>query len=473
MKPRHPHLVPSIALTLALAGLAACAPLGPDYQRPALDLPADYPEAAAGTTAGLRADWWNAFNDPILNELVAAARERNADIRIAAAQLEEADAALREVDAGFYPQVDLAFANSQSRVSALTALPNPVPRIRLERRLAASTAFELDFWGRLRRGVEAARAQALATRYAGDTVALTLAGTVAQTYFALRSLDSQITLTRATLATREEALQVVSDRVSGGVAPELEQRQAEVVRADAAVQLDELARQRKVVEHQLAQLTGRPGSNVTTGSLFALPLPPPPPADLPSALLERRPDIRAAEQSLIAVNARIGVAKAALFPTISLTGSYGGQSAAFGDLLLGGARIWSLGFGRALPLFAAGRGAARVAQAAARARQAVAGYQRSVETGFREVADALGNLEMGRRSEDNLAARTVAARRALEIARIRHAAGYSGYLEVLDSQRTANEAELAAVRNRQAMLAYSVDLMKALGGGWSATSATK
>jgi multidrug efflux system outer membrane protein len=453
--------------------LAACAPLGPNYNRPAQELPADYPEASTGTATTLRADWWTSFNDPDLTSLIEAARVRNADIRIAAAQVEESEAALREVDAGFYPQVDLSFANQQSRVSALTALPNPLPRVRLDRRLAASTSFELDFWGRLRRGVEAARAQALATRFGRDTVALTLAGTVAQAYFSLRSLDSQIALTRATLATRSESLQVIRDRVAGGVSPELELRQAEVVRADAAVQLDELTRQRKVVEHQLAQLTGRAGTLVADGSLERLPMPPLPPAGLPSSLLERRPDIRAAEQTLVAANARIGVAKAAMFPTISLTGSYGGQSAAFADLLLGGARIWSLGFGLALPLFDAGRNTARVEQAEARSRQAVGSYQKAVETGFREVADALSNLEMGRRSEEHLAARATAARQALEIARTRYSAGYSGYLEVLDAQRTANEAELAAVRNRQALLAYSVDLMKALGGGWSGAAAVQ
>lgn len=452
----------------ALAGLAACAPVGPDYRRPEIELPSDYPETASATAGAVRADWWAAFNDAALDALIAAARERNADIRVAAAQLEEAEAALREVDTAFTPTVDLGFSTSESRFSALTALPNPQPRIRIDRRLAASTAFEIDFWGRLRRGVEAARAQALASRYGRDTVALSLAGTVAQAYFALRALDSQIALARATLDARGESLQVIRDRVAGGVAAELEAHQAEVARADAAVQLDEFIRQRKIIEHQLAQLTGRPGQRVATGDLASLPPVPLPPPGLPSSLLARRPDVRAAEQSLVAVNARIGVAKAAMFPTISLTGNLGGQSAAFSDLIATGARIWSLGFGLALPLFDAGRNAARVEQAEARARQAVASYQKAVEAAFREVADALGNLEVTHLSAASLTLRQGAARRALEIARTRHAAGYSGYLEVLDAQRTANDAELALVRNRQALLAYSVDLMKALGGGWNA-----
>ena len=458
-----------VATVLAAFTLAGCTLLGPDYQRPAVELPPDYPESAQGT-GELRSDWWALFGDRELDDLVAAARERNADMRIAAAQIEEAEAALREAGAAFFPQVDLAFTNGESRVSPRTALPNPQPLIRLDRRLAASTAYEIDFWGRLRRGEEAARAQALSSRYGRDTVALTLAGTVAQAYFALRSLDLQIEHTRSTLASREESLSLIRVRAQGGVSSELELRQSEVARDDAAVQLDELARQRKVVEHQLAQLAARPGRAVAT-SKAALPTVPVPPAGLPSALLERRPDVRAAEQSLVAANARIGVAKAAMFPTISLTGALGGQSFAFSELLQHRASIWSLGFGLSLPLFDAGRIAARVEQGEARQRQAVAGYQKAVEGAFREIADALSNLDAAAKSESRLASRLASARGALAIASERHKAGYSGYLEVLDAQRSANDAELAVVRNRQARLAASVDLIKSLGGGWSAEPA--
>jgi len=455
------------AVLVAALALAACTTVGPAYERPALDLPADYPEAADGPQAPIATHWWKVFADPHLDALILAARERNADVRLAAAQLEEAEAALREVDAGLYPQVDLGGAATRSRVSERTALRGQAPLVRPERRLTASTAFEIDFWGRLRSGVEAARAQALASRYGRDTVALTLAGAVAQSYFALRSLDSQLALTRTTLAARDDTLRLVRERFAGGVAPEIDVRQAEIARADAAVQIEDLLRQRKAVEHQLAQLTGRPGAGIPTGDLQALPTVPLPPPGLPSALLERRPDIRAAEQSLVAANARIAVARAALFPTVSLTGSFGGQSAALSDLLVSGARIWSLGVGLALPLFDAGRTDARIAQAQAREHQAVAAYQRAVEGAFREVADALSNLALTRSGEEQLQARLTSAQRALDLARVRYEAGYSGYLEVLDAQRTANEAQLAVVRNRQARLAYSVDLMKALGGGWT------
>jgi multidrug efflux system outer membrane protein len=197
-------------------------------------------------------------------------------------------------------------------------------------------------------------------------------------------------------------------------------------------------------------------------------VPPAPPAGLPSALLERRPDIRAAEQQLVAANALIGTARAALFPSISLTGALGGQSAELSDLLASGARVWSLGFGLTLPIFDGGRRSARVEQAEARRAQALAAYQGAIESGFREVADALVSIEQSAASEAELRARLDAARSALELSTVRYESGYSAYLEVLDAQRTANDAELAFVRNRLARLAFSVDLMKALGGGWRA-----
>jgi multidrug efflux system outer membrane protein len=222
------------------------------------------------------------------------------------------------------------------------------------------------------------------------------------------------------------------------------------------------------VERQLAQLSGNLDLRLPGGDLFALPKPPLPPAGLPSSLLERRPDIRSAEQSLIAANAQIGVARAALFPAISLTGTLGSQSSELATLLSSGSGIWSLGFGLALPIFDAGRRSARVEQAEARRAQALAAYQRALENGFREVADALVSLEQSAASESELRARLDAARSALELSTVRYESGYSAYLEVLDAQRTANDAELALVRNRLARLAFSVDLMKALGGGWRA-----
>ena len=460
--------------------LAGCAAVGPDYGRPAVDLPNTYrtyggPAAdAAGAATAIDPAWWKLYADPALDHLVASALERNADIRLAVARIEEADANLREAGAAFLPEINLGTTGSRARSSTTTAVPLPagIPVLRNNVRLTASTSFELDFWGRLRRALEAVRAQALGTRYAKDVVTLSLAGLTSQTYFSLRSLDAQIALTRETLAVREEYLGTVRSRAAGGIASDLDVNQAVVARADAATQIRELQRQRALVEHQLGTLAGRLDLALPqSATLLAMPVPPAPPPGLPSTLLERRPDIRQAEQQLVSANAQIGVARAAMLPAISLTGFYGGESQGLATLLRSGSNIWSLGFGLALPIFDWGRLAARTDAAEARAHQSLAGYQKAVETAFREVADGLTNLEQTTATEDDLQARATAARNVLRLARARYEAGYSAYLEVLDAQRTANEAELAVVRNRQSRLSASVDLMKALGGGWSAKTA--
>jgi outer membrane protein, multidrug efflux system len=455
---------------LAAVVLAGCM-VGPDYERPAVELPAAFPGAQAGAAdAALPQDWWKLYDDPLLNELVASSLERNADIRIAVARIEEADANLREANAAFLPEIDAQGAASRSRSSTTTGIPIPpgIPATRNDIRLALSTAFELDFWGRLRRAAEALRAQALGSRYARDVVALTLAGLTTQAYFGLRSVDAQILVTRETLASRDESLSYVRKRAAGGIASDLELAQAETARAASAVQLRDLQRQRALLERQLAVLTGRLDLGVGAGDLRSLPAPALPPAGLPSALLERRPDVRQAEQQLVSANAQIGVAKAAMFPTISLTGSLGAQSKELSTLNDSGSRIWSLGFGLSLPIFDSGRYAARTDAARAREKQAVAGYQKALETAFREVSDALATVESTSGAEQDYQTQVEAARRALRLARLRYEAGYSGFLEVLDAQRTANDAELAYLRNRQALLSATVDLMKALGGGWSA-----
>jgi multidrug efflux system outer membrane protein len=461
-------LVAALALVLALSG---CAAVGPDYARPGLLLPGTYAEAAtADANAPLPVDWWKLYGDATLNDLVTAALVQNADIRVAVAKVEEAEAALRETEAGLLPEVDLGGNASRTRSSTLTATPIPANAavIKNDLKITAATSFELDFWGRLRRTAEASRAQALGTRYAKDVVGLTLAGATAQAYFSLRSLDAQTAVAAQTLTAREESLAVVRSRARGGLASDLELNQAQGAYADAAVQLKELRRQRSVVEHQLGALTGKLDLALAPGDLRNMPLPPLPPAGLPSTLLDRRPDVRQAEQNLVSANAQIGVAKAAQLPTFSLTASFGGQSAAFSNLLKSGAGIWSLGLGALMPVIDSGKYAARTEQAEARQRQSLASYQKAVETAFREVADALTNVQQAADTETDLQARVDAARNALRLARLRYESGYSAYLEVLDAQRTANDAELALVRNRQSRLAYSVDLMKSLGGGWSA-----
>jgi multidrug efflux system outer membrane protein len=458
-----------------LAALAGCA-VGPDYQRPELPLPAAYPGAAPSESlpapdgpATIAADWWTLYGDAELDRLVAAALQNNSDLRKAVARIDEAEAVLSEARASLFPEIDLGASSSRTRSSTLNAQPLAAgtPPVSNSHRLALSTAFELDLWGRLRRASEGARAQLLATRYGRDVTALTLAGTAAQSYFLLRSLDAQLAVTEQTLAAREESLAVNRSRAAGGLASDLDVNLAETGRADAALQLRELQRQRTLVEHLLAALTATADLALAPGNIMQLPLPPAPPAGMPSTLLERRPDVQQAEQALIAANARIGFARAAQFPTFSLTGNFGGQSEEFGDVLKSGARIWSIGLGATLPILDAGRYAARTRQAEAVQRQALADYERTVVAALREVADALSNTQLTRAAADDQQARVTAARNALRLSRMRYEAGYSGYLEVLDAQRTANAAEQALIQHRQSQLAYSVDLIKALGGGWS------
>jgi multidrug efflux system outer membrane protein len=458
-------------LRMSLALLAGCAAVGPDYQRPATGLPGAYPGAPADIAAStaVPAEWWKLYGDPRLDELVASALVRNADMRFAVARIEEADANLREAGAAFLPEIDLGGTPQRQRISGAAATPIPpsIPLVRNDIRLTLGTSFEIDFWGKLRRAIEATRALALGSRYAKEVVTLSLAGLTAQAYFSLRALDAQIAVTRTTLESRDEALALVRNRARGGIASDLEVNQSELARADASIQLKDLLRQRALIEHQLGSLTGRLDLALPGGELLTLPVPPLPPAGLPSALLQRRPDILQAEQQLIAANAQIGIARAAMFPTISLTAYAGGQSTALATVLSSGASIWSLGFGLALPIFDAGRYAARMQAAEARQRQSVASYQKAVETAFREVADALTTLQQTEASEQDLQLRATAARNALRLAKLRYEAGYSAYLEVLDAQRTANDAELAFLRNRLSRLAASVDLMKSLGGGWA------
>lgn len=462
------------ALTMVIL-LAACT-VGPDYKRPAADLPSAYAEAAQNDAAradqaAVAADWWTLYNDATLTGLVSDTLKNNTDIHKAMAQLEEAEAALAETGASLFPEIDLGASSARSRSSTLNAQPLPpgTPAISNSNRLALSTSFELDFWGKLRRTSEAARAQVLSSRYARDVMALTLAGTTTQSYFALRSLDAQIAVTKETLASREESLAVMNSRAGGGLASDLEVNQAQVARADAALQLRELQRQRALMEHQLGLLTGKLDLKIATGDLMNLPMPALPPVGLPSTLLERRPDVQQAEQALVSANARIGVTKAAQLPTFALTGNFGGQSMELSNLLKDGARIWSLGLAASLPIFDAGKYAARTHQAEAVQRQALASYQKTVEIAFREVADALTNVQQTSAAAADLQVKVDAAHNVLRLSRLRYEAGYSAYLEVLDAQRTANAAEQALVQNRQSQLVYNVDLMKALGGGWSPT----
>jgi len=468
--PRAAARTTSLLLACAALAIAGCAAVGPDYRRPPSALPAAFPGTSAAGESIVQPRWWTLYGDATLTGLVDEALSRNADVRLAAARVEETEAVLDQARAAMFPQIDLQGSSSRTRSTQVGAVPLPAsaPVVQSSQRLVLSTSFELDFWGRLRRADEAARAQALGSRYGEGVVATSLAGATAQAYFALRSLEAQADSLAATVTAREGSLDLARRRAAGGVASDLDVAQAGGALADARVQLRELRRQRAIVEHQLAVLVGRPGAGIAPGTgLAALPLPPVPPAGLPSSLVDRRPDVRQAEQTLAAASALIGVAKAQEYPTFSLTAFLGGQAADLGNVISGAGRVGSLGASVFWPVFDAGRFEARTREAEARAEQAAAVYERTVQTAWREVADALDTLEAATQSEADVRARLDAAREALRITQIRYESGYSGYLEVLDAQRTLNGAELASIQNRQARLASSVELMKALGGGWT------
>lgn len=459
--------IPALALAVLLAG---CAMVGPDYRRPQIDLPATYADGATAQDAALKVpvDWWQLYRDPLLDDLVGSGLKNNADLRVAAARIEEAEAVLREANALFFPEIDGNAGAGRSKFSTRTGtLPPSIPAIRSSFQLTATTTFELDFWGRLRRAAEAARAQYLATGYGRDVVALTLVAGIAQTYFAVRSLDAQILVSQETLQAAEESLAIARKRAEAGLVPELDANQAAANRAQLAAQITDLRRQRATTVHQLGVLTGRLDLKLDAGDLRQLPAPPLPPAGLPSTLLERRPDLRQAEAQLASATAQIGVARAAQFPTFSLTASLGRQTKELNDMFSSGAGLWSLGLNVLGPIFDAGRYAARTQQAEARARQSAASYEKAAQTAFREVSDALSNVSYASDAERDLQERVDQARNSLKLARLRYDSGYSAYIEVLDAQRTLNDAQLALVRNRQAYLAFTVDLMNALGGGWA------
>jgi outer membrane protein, multidrug efflux system len=460
-----------IAIACAVAGVAACAPVGPDYRRPDLDVPKAYAESepAQGTLPAVPADWWRLYRDATLDRLVDAGLTQGSDVRLAIARIEEAAALRREANATLLPQIDASGVVSRSGASTQTPSVRAGAASTLGNfALSANTAFELDFWGRLRRLREAAQAQYAASDYARGVVELTLTAAIARTYFNVRSLDAQIAVSSESLVAAEDSVAITRRRSEGGIASELDVYQAQGNRAQLAAQIKELRRQRAVSIHQLGVLSGELTLELPPADLRAIPSPPLPPAGLPSTLLDRRPDLRQAEASLVAANAQIGVARAAQLPTISLTASLGLQSDNLAHILSPGADIWSIGVGLLGPVIDWGRYAARTQEAEARARQSEILYEQALRNAFRDVSDALSNVGLAAQTEQDLAARVDYASNSLRLATQRYEAGYSAYLEVLDAQRTLNDAQLALVRNRQSLLTFTVDLMNALGGGWTA-----
>jgi len=463
---------PCLAVGLALT-LVACSSL-PPLAGPDLTLPASYGSTTGEAGSPDHADpwtgrWWTLLNDAELAERVERALQHNRDLKRAIARIEEADAALRLAGAALLPQVTVDAANARNRVTEVGAVPLPsnAPIYRSDRKLALNTSYELDVWGRLRNSRESARAQMLANRETADTVALTVASTVAQTVIAIRSTDLALHLSDATISSREDTLRLIRIRRGEGIASELEERQGEAVLAGLRAQAEQLRLARDLLENQLGLLCGEPGAKLSRNPSLTLPEAPVPPTGLPSTLLASRPDIRAAEARMRAARLQVEAVRAAKFPLISLTGALGQQSGALGDLLTSPGRIWTLALGLSAPLLDFGRADARTDQARSQAIQAQLAYEQAVLTAFREVSDALASLDHTRHIEAALLAQRDASAAAARVSRVRYEGGYAGWLEVLDAERTANTAEQAWVQARQARLSATIDLIKALGSGWT------
>lgn len=456
-----------ISLLLALL-LTGCQAVGPDYARPNNTLPDQFSAAVPEQSQSALAikNWWTLLNDTTLNTLVEQALKNHTDVQYAVARIEETEAYAREVGAASLPSVDFDTTATRSRVTESGPFPVFAANPRRNYTYQFSSSFEIDFWGKIKRAKESARAQLLASKYAKETVAWTLSSQVAHNYLVLRSIEAQLAIAQHNLKSREESLALTNRRFEGGVASKLDVHQAEVASANLSADIADLTRQRAIYMHQLATLTGQLDLTLASGDGAQLPVPPVPPAGLPSSLLESRPDVRQAEEQLVAMNANIGYAKAALYPTISLTGSFGAESLALSDILKSASRIWSAGLDISLPIFNSGRLNSRVEQSTAKQKQALAQYQASLRTAFQEVNDALVNVRQYKERELAYDLSAESAKNALQIAENRYRDGYSSYLDVLDAQRVYNDASRNVALAREARLVASVDLFKALGGGW-------
>ncbi|GHU40885.1 RND transporter [Betaproteobacteria bacterium] len=462
------HKLKTPVLVFAITALLSGCAIGPDFARPDTALPEQYgaegniPVAAE---AKINAEWWTLFGDATLDQLVEQALANNQDLQAAVARMEAAAAAAREAGADYFPGVDLAAGASRTRTSGRLDTGSPAMRLN-DRYAQLGINYELDLWGRVRRSNEAARAEALAGRFSHDTVRQSLIAQVVATYLNLRVQDVEVLATTRNLQSQTKTRDIILGRRDVGAASDLEYAQARAAQAATSAQLSESLRQRALTENLLALLVGQPGNRLEPLADNAVPLPPLPPVGLPSDLLAARPDLRQAEETLVAANARIGVARSAYFPSIGLTGFLGSESARLADLFSAPAAIWSFGAGLAMPIFDAGRTGARVDQATARQRETLANYRKTVQNAFREVRDALISLQMYDREEADLLIQLTAAGDALKLSNARYDVGYSGFLEVLDSQRTYNSAQLQYLAARRNRLLATVDLFKALGGGW-------
>jgi NodT family efflux transporter outer membrane factor (OMF) lipoprotein len=465
----------SIAPVLAAALLAGCA-VGPNYQRPAIPTPNGFraPEGLSASDATSLGDlkWFEVFKDEKLQELERAALAQNYDVRDAAVRVEAARANLGATRSNQFPNLGAGADISTIRISRDGATPLPASFVPSQNRTFGEAtlsllSFELDFWGRLRRATEAARANLLGSEENRKAVMTTLVSDVAASYFSLRELDYQLEISQRTLATRQESLELIKTRQGGGVATLLDLRQGEQLVYTASETIPALRQQIEQTENQISLLLGKPPGEVVRGlSLTEQVVPPEVPAGLPSALLERRPDIRAAEQALIAANAEIGVAKAAYFPQISLSGFLGGQGTQLSSLFSGPSAVWNFTPQVTQPIFTAGRLKSNVQLSQALRDSALIQYEKTIQTAFTEVSNALIAHQRVRESRVQQELLVAALQDRTRLAYVRYRGGVDTLLNALDSDRDLFQAELTLSQIRLNELDSVVQLYKALGGGW-------
>jgi outer membrane protein, multidrug efflux system len=421
-----------------------------------------------------RGEWWTHFADPTLDELITGALAANQDLRAAAARVEQARAAAGVARGGYWPQIAAQGDVSRARTSSTTdnVFPNSLTTTY---QAPLGIAWELDLFGRVRHMNASARADAEGTAATFESVRLALTTDVAATYFSLRALDQELSLVREGVRLRRRARELAQARYRNGTAAELDVARADTELATTEAESAALANQRAAVQHALAVLLGTPATDfrLSASESRSIDVPrsvPQIPSDLPAALLERRPDIAAAERALAAANARIGVAKAAFFPAISLTGGAGYASADLGNLFKADSRIWSIGPSLYLPIFQGGRNRANLERSRAAYDEAVAVFRQRVLIGFREVQDALTATQLLAEQAAAQERALTAARRATALAQTRYDAGFVSFLEVIDAQRTALATERTSVHLEALRLNTRVALIKALGGGWHSAS---
>ena len=469
------HCMHKFVILCVVILCSACS-VGPDYKRPEVNTPPAFKEKlktsgkwkiAEPRDAIDKGQWWKIFGDKTLDALMIKAEKQNPSLQAAAARIEQARAISRVSRSEWVPDVrpSASYRRSQeSRESPMAFIQGPVNMWRIPFDLS----YELDLWGRVRRGFEAARADAQAAVAAQKSALLSLQSDIAQTYIMIRALEEEIALLEKTVQLRQEAYDLVLARVRAGATNSLAEAQAETELVTTKAEIFGLKRRRAEFEHALAILVGEFPANfkIAKGSFHGLkPVRVPP--GLPSELLERRPDVAQAERQMAARSAQIGVAKAAFFPVVRLTGNVGFESGDIANLLMWDSRTWSWGPSISFPIFQYGRNQANLERARAAYEEAVANYRAQILVAFREVEDALSSLRYLHEQEQLQIQARAASRRAAEIARNRYNLGQTSYLEVVDAERTALLADRALLQIQGAHKLASVQLIKALGGSWT------